>query len=551
MKKIIASITGFLISCTLFAQEALKTTEEEYYDFLALNGLAERPYINYRTMSDSRWTVMPDTIHPWSENNLGTTKLLYDPAPEESWYAPGINQHIACRIYGPQWFNSYNSTTPYGQNDGALWQGKGYNTSLNAGIALEGYGIEATMRPQFSFSQNREFDHRPGIYGSEYSYFWAGSIDLPQRFGDSSFHKLDMADTELRYTWGTFTTGLGTQHIWLGPAKLNPMLGSNNAPSYPKFDIGLRKTEVLLPNQYSLGHIEGRVWIGKLKESKYFDNDSTNDSRQITGFTAAYSPSFLPGLSIGGTKICINNWNNKSVKYLNPLYSTNDQIIQEDMKMAVFADWIFPQVGFEIYGEIGKDDHTTTLWVNPFHTVIYTVGARKSIALSKSGKIYGELFAEWNNFEMSQDFQLQWNYMGYYAHGAVTQGYTQDGQILGAGSGYFGNSQYLGFKVYYPKGSTKIFIHRNSPESNFNYNKAIGYTELYSKDENSMYDRYWTANKVVRTCGIETEYFVTKDFLINGGISSSWIMNPFSDKYKTFKRSERNIHGELGIKYNF
>ena len=32
-----------------FAQEALKSTEEEYYDFLSLTGAAERPTLRLRT----------------------------------------------------------------------------------------------------------------------------------------------------------------------------------------------------------------------------------------------------------------------------------------------------------------------------------------------------------------------------------------------------------------------------------------------------------------------------------------------------------------------
>lgn len=49
--------------------------------------------------------------------------------------------------------------------------------------------------------------------------------------------------------------------------------------------------------------------------------------------------------------------------------------------------------------------------------------------------IEGQLLIEIINFEMSQDFQLQWPYIGYYGHGFVKQGYTNDGQILGAGTG--------------------------------------------------------------------------------------------------------------------
>ena len=52
----------FLIS-TLFAQEALKSTEEEYYDFLSLTGVVARPTLGYRTLSDSVWELDEDEEH--------------------------------------------------------------------------------------------------------------------------------------------------------------------------------------------------------------------------------------------------------------------------------------------------------------------------------------------------------------------------------------------------------------------------------------------------------------------------------------------------------
>ena len=76
MKKVL-----FLIFFTqiffLFAQEALKSTEEEYYDFLSLQGLVERPTLGYRTLSDSVWEIPENTEHVWQHNNLGSTRVLW------------------------------------------------------------------------------------------------------------------------------------------------------------------------------------------------------------------------------------------------------------------------------------------------------------------------------------------------------------------------------------------------------------------------------------------------------------------------------------------
>lgn len=533
---------------SIFAQEALKSTEEEYYDFLSLTGAAERPTLNYRTLSDSEWQIT-DENHLWKDNNLGTKRTLYESdAAATNWFTAGIDRSIKLKLYGPEWFNSYNTKAPYGQNDGALWQGKGYNTSLTAGARLEAYGFEATFKPQVSWSQNLEFDFMPGVYGSEYSYFWKGNIDLVQRYGDSSFWTFDWGDTEIRYSWNNFTVGFGFQSPWLGPAFLNPMLGSNNAGTYPKFDIGLRKTKVYMPyTNWYLGEIEGRAWLGYLTESDYFDNDSTNDHRQLTGFAVAYSPSILPELTLSINKISLARWDEKSAKYLNPLYNSNEF---EDQKASFGADLLFPTVGFEVYGELGVDDYNGRGFADPFHTMIYTVGAIKELTFIKKvtkSKLESELIFEWSNFGMSQDFQLEWKYMGYYSHSLISQGYTQNGQIIGAGSGYFGNSQYIALRTYFSKGNVTLFLHYNRPDTNYIDN--IGLDTKYDewKDTYKGSHEQWGLYKSIRTSGINIQYFFTNKFLIDCEYNLSWI------KFPMYKKDKVNLNNYVAftLKYNF
>lgn len=550
------SFCSLLFLCSfsfLTSQEALKSTEEEYYDFLSLSGFAERPTLNYRTLSDSEWQIK-DENHIWKNNNLGNKRTLYESdSTETNWFTAGIERSVKLKIYGPEWFNSYNTKAPYGQNDGALWQGKGYNTSLTAGARLEAYGFELTLKPQLSFSENKDFSFMKGVYGSEYSYFWIGNIDLVQRYGNSSFWTFDWDDTEVRWTWKTLTFGAGFQSPWLGPAWLNPMLGSNNAGTYPKIDAGLRKTNITLPYlDWNLGTIEGRVWLGYLTESDYFDNDSSNDHRQLTGFSVSYTPSIFPELTFSINKISLARWDEKSIKYLNPLYDTN---AVEDQKASFGVDLHFPQVQFEVYGELGIDDYNSRSFANPFHTAIYTIGAKKELSILqkinilKLNNISTELIFEWNNFEMSQDFQLQWKYMGYYSHGLIVQGYTQRGQILGAGSGYFGTSQYIAVRTYMPKGNITVFLHYNRPDSNYLNNFGLDTKEQSWTDAGLKEHAQWGCYKAIRTYGINTTYFVTRSLQLAAEFNTSWILYP---EYKKQKGSSyRNYYGSLKAKYNF
>ena len=513
MKRVYIALaaSALLFNTAVFAQEALKSAEENYYDFLSLQGLVKRPSLNYRTLSDSVWNVSPSTEHAWQLNNLGTTYTLLDTSDSmQNAFLDGSVNGIKARLYGPQWYNSYNTAAPYGMNDGALWQGKGYNTSLTAGARLEAYGLELTLKPQFVFSQNLDFEIMKSHSDSEYGYFWGygeknNGVDLPQRFGDEAFYYFDWGDTEVRYTWKNLTLGFGTQAIWLGPAQVNAILHSNNAPTYPKFDAGLRRTEIHIPwlNWY-IGDIEARIWTGKLTESDYYDSDKSNDNNMIHGLALAYAPSFVPGLTLFANRTCLVKWDWENLKYIIPVEANThvgEQGAGEDQKMSFGADWIFAPVGLEVYGELGLDDFVPNSFPigyirYPLHTLVYTLGLKKTFTHSEEKKIYGEFTMEINSTEMSQDFQLQWPY-NFGFHHQITQGYTNRGQYLANATGYGGNLQYISYSVLYPKGKTKLTVARWNPDNNYIYSVAVNSVASDKKnniDLNKTHFTSWKAN---------------------------------------------------------
>jgi hypothetical protein len=550
MKRIILSIFLFTFTALLYSQEALKSVEEEYYDFLALQGLTERPYLNYRTLSDSVWSIDEESEHPWQRQNLGTKRPLFG--------------DVFMRIYGPALFTSVNTAAPYGQNDGALWQGRGFNASLTGGVRFEGYGVEATFKPQLAFSQNLAFDYiRPNYSGvnyegkaEDYGYFWL-QYDYPQRFGDAPFFTYDWGDSEIRYSWKTLTVGFGTQAIWLGPTYLNPILHSNNAPTYPKFDIGLRRQPVTIPwvNWY-IGDVEARLWVGYLSESEYFDNDESNDHTMFHGLSLAYAPSFLPGLTLSANRVCLVPWEWKNLKYIIPSEESSNTGT-DDQKGSLGVDWIFPRAGLEIYGELGVDDFVPGKIKGyiryPFHTMVYAVGLKKALDILPDKGLYGQIIFEWNNMEMSQDFQFQWP-ASFYSHGSGPH-YTQKGQILGSGSGGAGNSQFLMFNLFYPKGLSSIFVHRSNPDNNFVYSQAI-YTSVDPSRDTEL--KYFTGFRSDLTVGINTHYFLLKDLSLGGGIAYTFITNPYyfysnqeGTEYKYFNDVyKHNFSFNLVIRYS-
>ena len=130
-------------------------------------------------------------------------------------------------------------------NDGALWQGVGINTNLTFGFQAKIRGFEILFKPIVIWEENRDFPILPTALPDSggYGYFWDIGVDLPQRLGDNSRYYFDWGDSEIRYSVASFTMGIGTQAAWIGPGRLNAIILSNNAPSFPKVDIGIRRTD--------------------------------------------------------------------------------------------------------------------------------------------------------------------------------------------------------------------------------------------------------------------------------------------------------------------
>lgn len=564
-----------LLPVGLFSQEALKSAEEDYYDFLSLQGLANRPALNYRTLSDGQWRLEGEAAegsHVWAGNNLGTTFTLWqDASPAENWFARGLLQGIDLKVYGPEWYNSYNTAAPYGQNDGALWQGKGYNTSLTAGIRFESYGFELTLKPQLSFSQNLSFDYiqpnytafgkdgNPTVYNgkaSQYGYYGITNIDAPQRFGDKPFFVYDWGDSEVRWTWHSFTVGFGTQAIWLGPAKLNPILHSNNAPSYPKVDIGLRRQPVVLPwLGWYLGDVEFRGWWGKLSESDYFDNDDSNNHNLISGLSFAWAlPGIFDGLSIGINRTMLSKWGNFSGYTLFEIFvpglGTSGGGDSSDQRFSFTVDYVFPRVGFEVYLEWARNDFSPGMDFiirYPFHTQGWTVGAQKAFDLPAGLQL--QVMLEVTFLECSADYDRLINWAStFYAHHQVTQGYTNRGQWLGAGIGTGGNSQYLGFRLYHKRGSVDFFMQRRNPD--LDYTMYID-SKRYPKDNP---DTAGIAERNIRAMldfGLKARYFFHANVSGELGVVFEDEHNPLNDSGNGSISSKHryNVSVQLSGKY--
>jgi hypothetical protein len=178
--------------------------------------------------------------------------------------------------------------------------------------------------------------------------------------------------------------------------------------------------------------------------------------------------------------------------------------------------------------------------------MVYSLGLKKHFDLKFRG-LRGELSFEFSNLEMSQNFQFAWPYSFYFHHNAI-HGYTNKGQWLGAGIGSGGNSQYLGFKIYYPRGYTDLFFYRKNPDNNYLYKDTIRNTTPNPVDSKYGIElgnfRFYT----ICSYGIKSSFYATKLLSFSLGFIYHRI---FYNNYDTNNKREDTFTVSLGVKYEF
>lgn len=512
-----------------FGEESLFSEEASMLRILELQGKLDRNYLNYRSLDDEKWDS--ETIE---ENFPGlTTDLNTSVGPMD------------LNVYPFEAFLSYNSDYPYGGNDGALWQGVGFNGQGSTGVSLEAMGFSATLKPVFYFSQNDDFDTMSSAYPDTYGYHWAIGLDAYQRPGDSTITDWSMGDSEIRYSWKALTVGFGTQAVWLGPGVNNSLILSNNAAPFPKLDLGVRKTSFR-----NWGDFEFRLFWGQLTESDWFDDDSDNNKNLISAASASWTPSFFPELTLGLHRTMLSKWDDLDVSSVGgiilPNLATDED--ESDQRFSFSGELHFPSVGFRTWGEIAYNDFYRS-WDSfiryPFHTIAFNAGLEKAWTLGNPD--YTILVqGEFSSTESSRDTALYWP-QTFYAHHIVTQGYTNEGQMLGAAYGTGGNYQNITVTLVHPKGDIGIYIERQNIDSDYIYflNSDAGISA-----QNAGKDRW--RQKAIYTMGADMDWIIKEGILLSTGLAFNMVHNPLYNDDDSISSEVLNsvyLYSGLKVKY--
>lgn len=428
---------------------------EGYLRLLEIDGLAHGLPLVYRSLSSLR-TARVTGSHPW----VGRGVITERPDSSTTWW----------RLVPLEFRTVYNSRYPRGINDGALWAGRGFSVAASGGVAGTIGPLSAWLYPTAMLEQNRDFDIWPvtSTTYSPLSYPWrVGRIDWPQRMGTTGRARLDPGQSGIRLDHRALTLGLSTENLVWGPAVMNPIVMSASAAGFPHVDLGLGR-----PVATPLGRLESRLVWGRLTESNWFDTVATNNARIFTGLTLAWEPRWLPGLTLGMTRVLYTMWDDslRFVDFVDVFQPFLKQHIatstdpegndDRDQLLSLVARWTFPASGFEAYVEWARNDHSVNLrdfLLQPDHSQTWSAGFQKSLPSGPLGRI--RLRGEVNHLSRSHTFQVRAT-PSLYQHHLVRQGYTHQGQLIGAGIGPGSDSQHLGIDRFTPGGRWGFFFQR-------------------------------------------------------------------------------------------
>lgn len=424
-------------------------------------------YLRAQLLTDStafgQWQVRAFT--PRDLDSLGTILTSH---PWGSAVA-SISSRPRFQLFMPEIAVAYNSGFPFGDNDGALWAGKGLTTAVFGGARATVGAFDVQLAPLIFRAQNAAFPLAPNgrtgprAYGN---FLYGDAIDLPERFGDSPYQRVDAGESHVRLSWVGATGGLSTESEFWGPAVRDPFLLGANAPGFQHLFLGTDGPLTLGPLTIHL-----RAIAGKLEQSDFSPTDMAGRGRYLSGLVGTASVAFIPGLELGGGRLFQNIYADSTVtlkKVIEPLFhsllkrqraralGTAEGDEPDNQLASLFARWAFPSSGFEFYAEYGREDSAfdlRDLILEPDHDASVLLGLQK--VWKPSARVLTSFRLEVFNDRLSHLSAVR-DQAPAYIHTPITQGHTNRGQVLGAPDGFGGAGQLIAIDQYTPSGRNTI-----------------------------------------------------------------------------------------------
>jgi hypothetical protein len=360
------------------------------------------------------------------------------------------------------------SAYPTGANDGLLWSGRGVSGLLTAGVGGRLGPLSFALAPEVAWAENRVFTLPPTTQTGDLRYqdpWYGAAIDHPARFGGGPATFWAPGQSYLRLDLWNVGLGVSTENLWFGPGLRNSITMSSAGAGFPHVFLGTTR-----PADVWIGTVEAKVLWGRLERTRHVPNPT---HPLLTALVVDYTPRWLPRLSVGFSRVQLQVWKDLRFRdwfpfiqsfekknlsgewYEDPL---GDNPLDNQLA-SVFARWVFPESGLELYGEFAREDHENSWEMvirEPDHSSAVLLGLQK---VWRSGGRWIRVQAEATDLQI---FFPAGNLRGnptFYTHGNDLS-YTYQGQLLGAWIGPGSDSQLLAVDVFGPRGRFGGYVER-------------------------------------------------------------------------------------------
>ena len=525
--RLIGKISG---RCLIILFFLLSNCESVFSQSLPVGSLVLEDYYLRKQLNGDLDSSISFTVRPSfpflieTKNRRGADTLL-DPGKQIYGSASG---KIRVLILPFTWQQRYNGHPSNNRNDGGMIPAKGYQSLLSTGVFANAGPISVQIKPEYVFAGNAAFRE----FSSHY-----GTADLPVRFGKDTYSRLSWGQSSIRLNFDPISIGLSNENLWWGPGRQNSILMSNTAPGFKHLTLNTSR-----PIKTPIGSIETQIISGRL-EGSGFKAGLPDDWRYLSGIVFSYQPRWLPGLFLGMSRsfqIYNEDMDDSFGDYMPILQAfqkikTNEFGKRRDQLTSVFARWLLTGSRAEVYFEYGKNDHswnTRDFLMSPYHSRAYTLGMSKLLPYKGKEDEFIQLGLELTHMEQSIDRILR-EAGEWYVHSEVLHGYTNRGEVLGAGIGPGGNL--LSANISWVKGLKQIGLQLERYEHNGDLANASGYGQWI--DFNMAALGSWNYNKFIFNAKLQ-------------GIRSvnyQWLSRPVGSPNKNVF----HLNAEVGVMYRF
>ncbi len=398
--------------------------------------------------------------------------------------------------------NYYNDSLAYGYNNESFFPATGWQTRITIGAEFRWWRIRMKLQPEYIFAQNQQqavisSAFNDANFFSRYYFMNINVIDLPSRFGTKSISRFFGGQSYLRFENNYWAIGISTENLRWGPGFYNTLIMGNNAPGFLHADIRTTK-----PIKTKIGLIEAQAILGKLDSSGIEPVENVRQfaqfwpgayvpkisetNRGIFAFMFSLQPKWIPGLFIGAAfsnYFYFQKTDSTGKPFPSYLYSVNQPNKYAASLGSIFFRYKMPEDGAELYAEVGRGDKAANFF-NVFGDTVpiaYVAGIRKIFSFIRKPHQFIELSMEIAHLQLpdprlifGQDnpFSIP-KTNSWYTNPSIRQGYTHDGQLLGAGIGPGSNSQNISITWHTPKWKLGTHFERVIHNEDFYYYSHI------------------------------------------------------------------------------